>query len=243
MLDSEELPPALRHGEIRSIFPELFFVSGVMRMSPEFAAREFSRNMTIIREGRSLTLVNTLRLDETGLEALDGLGSVEHIVKLGGFHGRDDAFYAARYPEAKVWAADGMTHGRGVRTDEVLSADASPIADARAVVFESPGIVEALLVLQREGGIVLSCDALQNWEAPDEYFNASTSAAMRSFFGRVKFGPGWLNQGRATEADFETLQRLEFRHLVPAHGSPLLHSAREALLDRLGDRQPESGKN
>ena len=48
--------------------------------------------MAIVRDGGSLTLINTVRLDEAGLEAMDALGAVGDIVMLGASHGRDDAF-------------------------------------------------------------------------------------------------------------------------------------------------------
>ncbi len=232
-IDNDSLPPALDHGEIVSVFDDVFIVAGAMRTAPDLGGRQFSRNMVILRDGEELTLVNTMRLDDDGLQALDRLGTVRHLVKLGGFHGRDDAFYASRYPAARVWAPRGMAHGRGVTTDCELSSDAGPTGDASAVVFESPGLVEALLVLEREGGIVVSCDCLQNWEGPDQFFDAASSESMARMFGRVKFGPGWLSKGKPTRADFQRLADLEFRHLLPGHGSVLLHDAREALRERL----------
>ena len=65
-------PPALPHGKLEQLFDDLFFVTGTMKMkSPPLT---FSRNMTILREGNSLTLINSVRLDEDGLAQLDALG-------------------------------------------------------------------------------------------------------------------------------------------------------------------------
>lgn len=235
-----QFPPVLEHGELVQVFDDVFTVSGAMRMDLESGTRRFSRNMVILREGDSLTLVNTMRLGEEGLRALDRLGSVRHIVKLGAFHGRDDAFYVDRYPDAQMWAPPGMPHGRGVETQRELLWE-SPTKDSAAVVFESPGSVEALLVVAREGGIVLSCDALQNWNGPDEYFDSRTAELMAPMLGRMRFGPGWLNKGKPTKADFRTLADLEFRHLLPAHGRVLLDDAQSALRERLAnDRAMET---
>lgn len=73
--------------------------------------RRFGRSMTVIRDRGALALVNTMRLDAAGLAQLDELGHVEHIAKLGFFHGRDDAFYADRCGTT-VWAVADMPHER-----------------------------------------------------------------------------------------------------------------------------------
>lgn len=58
------LPPQLPHGTLRELFDDVFFVTGQTR--PVFGGRQlsFSRNMTVIRDGGSLTFLNTMRLDE-----------------------------------------------------------------------------------------------------------------------------------------------------------------------------------
>jgi hypothetical protein len=70
------------------------------------ARRQFSRNMTVVRDGKALTLINSIGFDGAGLAQLDALGRVAHVVKIGSLHGRDDAFYEARY-RARFWAAPG----------------------------------------------------------------------------------------------------------------------------------------
>lgn len=71
-----------------------------------------SRNMVIVRENGELTLINTVRLDEEGLTALEHLGHVKNVVRIGAFHGYDDAFYLDRY-HAQLWAIKGMIHQSG----------------------------------------------------------------------------------------------------------------------------------
>lgn len=100
-MSQREFPAALKHGEIRELFPDIFFVTGTMTIAGK--PMSFSRNMTIVRENGVLTLINSVRLDERGLQALDALGRVANIIRLAGFHGLDDAFYKDRY-DAKAWA-------------------------------------------------------------------------------------------------------------------------------------------
>ena len=58
----EQLPPALPHGRLEEIFPDVFFVSGAMKTELMGAHWQFSRNMTVVRDGDALTLINPIRL-------------------------------------------------------------------------------------------------------------------------------------------------------------------------------------
>jgi hypothetical protein len=62
------------------------------------ARRQFSRNMTVVRDGNALTLINSMRIDGAGLAQLDALGRVAHVVKIGSLHRRDDAFLQGALP-------------------------------------------------------------------------------------------------------------------------------------------------
>ena len=99
-----KFPEQLAHDEMIEIMPDIYYVRGLARFETTFTA-EFSRNMYVINDNGNLTLVNTIRLDEEWLKKLDALGDVKHVVRLGAFHGRDDAFYIDRYkptlPKAK----------------------------------------------------------------------------------------------------------------------------------------------
>jgi hypothetical protein len=75
----------------------------------------FSRNMTVVREGDRLVLINAVRLDDAGLAALDALGKVTDVIRLAGNHGLDDPFYADRY-HAKVWVVKGQRYTSGFNT-------------------------------------------------------------------------------------------------------------------------------
>jgi len=219
------------HGEIKEIFPNIHFVTGTSRPTFFGSKWQFSRNMTILREGDDLTLVNTVRLDDGGLAALDRLGKVKNVVKLGAFHGMDDAFYIDRY-KAKLWSLPGMEHENDKKTDvELVPGGKMPIAGASVFVFETSLKPEGLLVIDREGGVLISCDSLQNWTARDEYFDdASTERMQQSgFIQPANIGPGWKGACKPEAKDFARLKALPFRHLLPAHGTPIRGEAHEQL--------------
>ena len=110
-------PPSLPHEDIQKIFDNIYYVIGTSITHHEGHVIQHSSNMTIVRHGDELTLINTIRLDDKGLQQLDALGDVKNIVRLGAFHGQDDAFYQQRY-HAKLWALKGMKDdcGQGAPT-------------------------------------------------------------------------------------------------------------------------------
>lgn len=166
------------HGELTQLdgFPHVFFVRGRM---PATSARPWferalvycSRTMTVVREPSSaagdLVLLNTVRLDEQGLSALNALGEVRHVVRLGQFHGSDDAFFLRAYPHADYWHVAGMQPAKGLAIDpKVLAPGNVPIAGARVHEFRGANFPEAVLVLprskERSVGVAITCDSVQN---------------------------------------------------------------------------------
>ncbi len=219
------------HGEIEEVFPDVFFVTGTTR--PDFGGEplQFSRNMTIVRDGGDLSLINTVRLDDKGLARLDSLGRVTNVVKIGAFHGIDDAFYLERY-SAKQWALPGAEHFAGQATDmELIPGGPMPVTGASVLVYETAKQPECLLHLDREGGILISCDSLQNWEAVDAFFDEKTAKSMAElgFIQPANIGPGWRRLCEPEAADFSRIKALSFRHLLSAHGTPLRDQAHEKL--------------
>lgn len=230
-------PPVYPHGTLAEVFPDVFFVPGSVRFPgpiPVFG----SRNMVVIREADVLTLINTVRLDEQGLLALDALGRVAHVVRLAGFHGTDDPFYKERYG-ATVWAVKGHRYTRGFALSpppqadyfhadrEMESTTELPVA-GRLYPFLSCANGEAILLLDRHDGIIISGDVLQNWSIPDPYFNWLGRLAFRAlgFFRPHNVGPGWLKQTKPDPAELLGILDLPFDHVLPSHGVPVIGGAR-----------------
>ncbi|MFW1678168.1 hypothetical protein ACFVYJ_10350 [Pontibacter sp. JAM-7] len=222
-----QCPPALSHGSLVEVFPDVFFVSGAMETVLQGLDWQFSRNMTVVRDGERLIIINSVRLDEQGLAELDQLGRVTDVVRLGALHGRDDPFYVQRYG-AEYWALPGVDHESGLAVTRRLTSDEPlPISDASLFVFSTAQIPEAVLRLERSDGILIACDALQNWHAPDAYFSDDSRALMQQmgFFTPANLGPVWLQAASPSGEDFTRLKSLSFRHALCGHGEPLRHSA------------------
>ena len=230
-------PPAQKHGELRELLPGLHFVTGTVAMPGPVPVR-FSRNMTVVKQGERLVLVNSVRLDDAGLAALDKLGKVTDVVRLAANHGLDDPFYAERYG-AKVWVVKGQRYTAGFNTSapktyftphhEMDATTELPIAGAKLVLIDSQPS-EGLIVLPDHGGVVISGDCLQHWATHDEYFNWLGRTMMKAmgFIKPHNIGPGWLKQGKPPKPQLRAILDLTFANVLPAHGAPVLGDARES---------------
>lgn len=235
-LKPRPFPPALPHGALTEPLPGLFFVQGTMQF-PGVVSMRFSRNMTVVRQGERLVLVNTVRLDDAGLAALDALGKVTDLVRIAGNHGMDDPFYADRY-KARVWAVKGQRYLAGFdpeaadeyfeRTDELSPDGPSPIEGSKLFVLRSRP-PEAVLLLPQHGGVLVTGDCLQNWAHTDEYFNlpARVGMPLLGFVKPCNVGPAWLKACKPPKEDLRGVLGLSFAHVLPAHGAPVLEDARE----------------
>ena len=234
MSKSRSYPPAGDHGDIKEIFDDIFLVTGSMTIPGRLPMR-FSRNMTIIRNNGMLTLINTVRLSEEGLKALEALGNVEHIIRIAGFHGVDDPFYHDRY-KATLHSIDApYRRGFGGQSepyhqpDKVITEDSNiPVKGARLILIKSATPTEGLLLLDRDGGIVLAGDCFQNWASTDRFFSLPSKLIMRmlGFIKPHNVGPGWLRAANPDKAELKKLLQLDFTHLLPAHGAPVIGDAK-----------------
>lgn len=241
-MDTFQFTPAWPHGDIQEILPNIFFVTGTNKIQHEGIDIQTSRNMIIVRNGSELTLINTVRLDEECLKKLNELGQVAYIMRIGAFHGRGDAFYKNQYPLAQLCVLKGMTYESGLKPDkEVNAGEEIPFPNCTLFVFETSNIPEGILYIDKEGGILITCDSIQNITATDQFYSPDTA---KSFYdqGLVKpanISPIWLGATHAKRADFERILAIKFQHLITAHGVPLLGSAYEQVQETFKRTFPE----
>lgn len=232
-------PQAYPHGELKELFKDLFFVTGSLKM-PGRLPIQFSRNMTVVREADRLTLINSIRLDESGLAALERLGEIKGVVRLAGFHGMDDPFYKDRYG-ATVWAVKGQPYTTGFnvqasadddyfKPDIEMDAQTKLPIDRTTLYLFSCRPPEGMLVLEREGGVIVSGDCLQNWRKTDRYFSLPAKLMMKvmGFIKPCNIGPGWLKMAKPDAKEIRGILDLDFEHVLPAHGTAVIGGAKEA---------------
>ncbi|MCZ6807582.1 MAG: hypothetical protein O7F08_11560 [Deltaproteobacteria bacterium] len=231
--------PESPHGKLEELFEGVWFVRGGIKM-PMRMPMKIGRAMTVVRGEDGLTIFNSIRLTEEGFAELESLGEVKHVVRLAGFHGRDDGFYRDRYG-ARIYAVEGQRYIRGMdpekaRLDPYMEPDewlteesALPIADARLKVFSTANPPEAVCLMERHGGILVAGDSLQHTPEPDEFYNWPAKIMMKRF-GFLKpynVGPGWLQFAHPTFSDVRSILDLEFEHVLPAHGAAVVGDAKK----------------
>ncbi len=223
-----DFPAPQPHGTLEELFPDIFLVRGEMKMGALVA---IGRSMIVLREGTSLTLVNSIRLSEAGEKSLCALGEVKHLVRLGGYHGLDDPYYRARFSPT-YWSPVAADKG----AERLVDGAKGPIARSTIFAFQRPPRGEGALLIEQSGGnLLITCDSTQTW-ADTRHCSAVGSLMVRAmgFLSPAKIGPIWLKettggQPAAMWPDFERLLALDFEHLASGHGSLLRGGAKAAV--------------
>lgn len=224
-------PAATRHDSLEQLFPGVYFLHGSIQMNP---AVRINRNMIVLEHNGALTLINPVRLNDAGLAALDKLGKVTTLVRLGDFHGLDDAFYLERYACALHGQQGSRIYKRVPPTVFFEGGSPGPVPDSEYFVFSAATCPEAALLLKAHG-LLITTDSLQHYDGPLRHFSLPAKLAFRflGFHRGLNIGPMWLKgitpKGGSLKADFEKLLTLEFDAMVGAHGVPLRHGAKAAL--------------
>jgi hypothetical protein len=229
--DPAQFPAAQPHDPIQQVAPDIFFVGATFRMNP---VMNISRNMVIVRTGRELTLLNPIRLSAAGEKALEALGAVKHVVRLGAFHGYDDAYVVKRF-NAEFWCQPGSDHYAEPKPDhELKQGGPLPIPDAELFEFTEIKKPECAMLIRRGNGLLVVCDGLQHYgDFSRHSIVAKLVMPLLGFARRMLVGPIWLKyltkKGRSVKPDFERMLDLDFDALISAHGTPLMQGAKAAV--------------
>ncbi|MEJ2139311.1 MAG: hypothetical protein P8Y61_07665 [Gammaproteobacteria bacterium] len=230
MADLALYPAATRHDPLREVFPGVYLVRGSLQLNP---VMRFNRNMVVVKRGDELTVINSVRLKPSAEKALAALGNVRHVLRLGYFHGRDDRYYVDRFG-ATFWAPRGSRSNPGPEPGRYLEDGGElPFDAAELLLFAATRNPEAMVLLHQDNGVLLTCDALQNY-ADRRFCSLFARIAMplMGFPLKMLVGPLWLKaqtpRGSTIRPDFDRVLALEFKHLIPGHGSVRRDDAKEA---------------
>jgi hypothetical protein len=226
-----QYPAVMPHGPIELVADDVFWVQGSINLAP---ALRITRNMAIVRSGDELTLFHTVRLSPLGEAELEKLGTVKNVVKLAHAHGQDDAYYLDRFG-ATYWALPNGAREQDPEIQQELRDNNLPIDDAKLFEFQDVKEKEAALLVERGDGILITGDAVQNW--PDTAGCSLPAKLVTRLMGFLKrpaqIGPPWRKMMTPKDGtlrpDFERLANLDFAHIVPAHGCPLMNTAKRDL--------------
>lgn len=219
------------HGDIESLGADIFAVRGSIRIN---LLMRISRNMGIVRDGSELTLVNPIQLRPETERKLAQLGEVKNIVRLGAFHGIDDTYYVKKFA-AQFWSQpNGKTYTEPLIDIEIGMGGLTPTSDSEFFEFRGTKEPECALLLKRGKGVLLTCDAIQNYG--DYSFNNWLAKLVMPSMGFRKttiVGPIWLKlmtpENESLESEFLRLLELKFDKLLSAHGTFLEQGAHDAV--------------
>ncbi|MBU0553084.1 hypothetical protein KKF91_00790 [Myxococcota bacterium] len=234
-------PMALPHGPIQEVYPDLFMVRGSFDMKPGV---RITRNMIIARDRGALTLINAVRLSAEGEAALEALGEVKHLVRLGAFHGADDPYYRQRY-DLTFWALPAQA--LDAPADALLSADLLPLPQAQLFTLRHSRFPEGALLLPIDGGLLITCDLIVNIvETEGMSLLAKLVTTLMGFKRPCFVGKPFrqamtLRGGPSLLEDYRRLLALEWRHVLTAHGPLHKETGKAALrasLERIYGEAP-----
>jgi hypothetical protein len=214
--------PAAPHGPLREVRDNTFVVTGAMKVGPF----QMTRNMTVVRRGSELTLLNSVRLGDDGEKELAKLGTVKTVVRLGWFHGIDDPYYEARY-QPRFLAGKRVVPVNVKNSEELVDGKVEDFGTT--FVFKGGNYDEGCVLVD---DLIVTCDSIQN-QADTEGFNFGGKLMARMFglHGGVIVAGTWLKRmgGAArVRSDFARLTSLPFHHLVSGHGAPLVDGTAKA---------------
>jgi len=212
-----QYPAVMPHHGLKPICEDAWYLQGSVDFKPLV---RLVRNMVVLRHEGALTLINSVRLNAKGEAALDVLGKVTHVVKIG-IHGMDDAYYADRYG-ATLWDVPGADHGDRPQP-RVMSAEDLPHPGLSLFLFKDTKRPEAALVLNAGGGVLITCDSIQHWEPSDLMsLPAKLITKVMGFKHPANIGPPWCKlmtpEGGSLRPDFERLAALPFQQIIGGHG-------------------------
>ena len=140
----------------------------------------------------------------------------------------DDAYYADRYG-AKLWASDPKDGATALTEETQL-----PLPHAKIFRFRDTNFPEAALLVERNGGLLVTCDAVQHWVPhPLMSTGAKVITALLGFKHPAQIGPPWRKMmtpaGGSLRDDFDRLASLPFDKLIGGHGGLLEADAANVL--------------
>jgi hypothetical protein len=218
---SEIFPAAQPQDPLVEVLPNLYLLRGSIKLVPGVS---ISRNMVVVRKGRELTLIGSVRMTPENEALLEQLGDVTNVVRIGG-HGQDDAYTVSRFG-ARFWCLSGTEDAYEMPVpDEVFDeTDGLPFLDAELHQFNGISAPEVALIWRENGGVLITCDALQHY-GDWRFFNGTSRFVHRlmGFSQGMIVGPAWHRlltmDESALKRSFARLVDKDFAHMVGLHGT------------------------
>lgn len=193
----------------------------------------FSRNMVAVLTPEGWVLLNPVRLSANAESELLAIAPFRHAVRLGAFHGMDDAYYVEHHG-LPLWGVPGeQNYTSPAITHPISEAVELPIPGAKVLIFQQATKAECVVLLP-EHRLLVTCDSVQHYEN-DKLISPLGRIVMYplGFFKHCNIGRFWLKAatpvGGSLKPDFERLLKLDFDNLIAGHGTLKRGGAKAAL--------------
>lgn len=222
-------PKVEPHDSLVKIMDNAWYLTGSVMLMPLV---RLVRNMVVLRHNNELTVINSVRVNAEEEAKLEALGTVKHVVKIGG-HGMDDPYYLDKYG-AKYWVIDEAFAAEKEDVELLTEETVLPIPSAKVFLFRDTNKPEAALLIDRDEGLLITCDSVQHW-VPHKLMSpaAKLLTMVMGFRKPAQIGPPWRKlqtpAGGSLKADFERLASLPFQRIIGGHGGLLESGGPEAL--------------
>jgi hypothetical protein len=177
-----------------------------------------------------------------GLESLDALGRVRHVVVSNAFHHLNARAFLERYPEARFWAAPGLFRRvAGLPSGTELAPGLrTPWSDAiDHAVLQATDEVSEVALFHRESASLVLTDLAFNMAS---FARAIDRIGWRLNGAPIGFGHSrtarmlLLRDRKATKAFLERVLEWPFRRILVAHGDIVESDAIGVFRRAFGDR-------
>jgi hypothetical protein len=216
--------PAMPHGPITETFPDVFVVTGGFRFAPGLS---ITRNMTIVRQGKSLVLINSVRLTG-GAAELEQLGRSSTWCA-SAFHA-DGTYYVAI--SAQLWAPAKPAR-RGISSDHELTPSSTPIESVAYFYSRRTRARSRLAARATAGARIATAIKTGRPKAAPARQARDARDGLRAHADRRALDQA---HGARRARRFRSLLDQPFEHLIPGHGTPLRNDAKPGLKQAIAQR-------
>lgn len=235
--------PVMPNSGLEQVLPDVWTVRGSMQLRYSFIY--FPVTMTVIRDSSTgdIAILNSIRVDDPTVNAILDLAtpaSKVHIVRLGAYHGKYDAWWCATFPDKCVmWALPGHNTQDGATVDEVLSVENAPLRALCSVfVFGFPKAEAVLLV--HGAKLAVFCDAIVNYSSL-EYCGLLCRPLMWYMAYGCYHRPASLyaremakdSSKEKVMLEYQRMLELDFDSYVSGHGPVVIGDARKKITERM----------
>lgn len=235
MNDTQPPPEPSPNPQLRELAPGLWCADARVGLG---GGVEFPARMTVVRlPDGTLWVHSPLELSDALSREIEALGPVRHLVAPNLFHHLFLVAAAERWPDARVWAPEGLEKKqKALRIDARLDAAADWDGAFETLPIEGARSISEWVFFHRPTRTLIVTDLVFN---VDDSPRGMTRLMLRltGALGRLARSRVWTMLVRdrgAFGASVRRLLELDFERVVPAHGAVLEQDAKAALTEVLG---------